>query len=166
MTVQPKSNGRVNLLETNDGTAFFLNDKIAVNDKTNFKNIMKYSITETPLIRAYYSKDNVQLIQNGIRAGVYNMSNKKYLIDEQSSETLNVIMRSIYLQYSVNMTNNIRAQIETLNKLILDYCVPKIYSEVKGYMQYRIDASTLAIPLNPPVLSSNKNNSLELKNFF
>ena len=93
------------------------------------------------------------------------MSNEKYIIDEQNKDDLNVIMRAMYLQHSKNQTDNLTEQIQTLNKLVIDYCVPKLYSEVEGYMMYKRDASTLVVPLDKP-LSEYTDKKLELKKFF
>ena len=166
MDIETNHNGRVNLLQTKGGTATFMQDKIPVNTNSNFKNMIKYSQSETPLSRAFFSKNNVIIIQNGIRAGVYRLSHKKYIIDQQSSDVLNVIMHSIFLQNSIHNTENLKDQINALNELVLEYCIPKIYAEVKGYNVYKEDISTLSEPMPPPMMSYNKQNTLELKPFF
>ena len=48
----------------------------------------------------FFSSQNIQLLQNSIRAGVYNMSNGKFTIGPQDCDTLKIIMRSIFLQYA------------------------------------------------------------------
>ena len=166
MDIETNQNGRVNLLDTMGGTPTFMQDKIPVNTNSNFKNMIKYSQSETPLSRAFFSKNNVIIIQNGIRAGVYKMSQKKYTIDQQNSDVLNVIMHSIYLQYSIHNKQNITEQINALNEMVFEYCIPKIYAELKGYTIYKEDISTLSEPMPPPIMSYNKNNTLELKPFF
>jgi hypothetical protein len=74
-------------------------------------------------------------------------------------------MSGIYLQYSLNKPDNITKQIEDLNKIVIEYCVPKVYGEVIGYMQYKFDASTLVVPLIHPVNTYNSR-ELVLNNFF
>jgi hypothetical protein len=157
-------NGRIDFKIIENGTPFFLQDKIAVDNRTTFENL-KYTQQNTQLSNLFFSLKNVQIIQNGLRAGVYNYSNKKYVIDEQDLDSLNIIMRAIFLQNSKNLNTNLREQIEELNKLIIDYCVPKIYSEVEGYINYKKDASTLAVPLDKPI-SEYTDKTLELKKFF
>jgi len=75
-------------------------------------------------------------------------------------------MRSVFLQYSSNMKNNITQQIQELNQLVLNYCIQQIYSEAKGYMQYLVDASTMYKPIDHPVLSKDNDKNLELKPWF
>ena len=37
---------------------------------------------------AFFSKENIQILQNGIRAGVYNKSGGTYLISAQNQDTV------------------------------------------------------------------------------
>jgi hypothetical protein len=41
-----------------------------------------------------------------------------------------------------------------------------VYSEAQGYMKYVTDVSTLVIPIAHPVMASNNDRQLELKNWF
>ena len=97
---------------------------------------------------------NIDILQNGIRAGVYNRSNGNYLIGTQNCDELKIIMRSIFLQNAKNVSTNIPEQITALNKIVLDYAIHQVYGEAEGYMKYKRDASTLAMPLEPPVMLS------------
>jgi hypothetical protein len=75
-------------------------------------------------------------------------------------------MRSVYLQNSANQPNNIRQQIEQLNKIVLEYCIQQVYSEAQGYMKYINDASTLVVPISHPVMANENDRQLELKPWF
>ena len=75
-------------------------------------------------------------------------------------------MRSVFLQYSANQPNNIPEQIAELNKIVLDYCIQQVYSEAQGYMTYVNDVSTLVVPIERPVMTSNNDRQLELKSWF
>ena len=159
-------NGRLNLAEEG-GTSTFLQDKIPVDSQTNHDNIMGVEDWEkTTLSCSYFSKENIKIIQNGIRAGVYEMSKQQYIIDNQDVEILNTIMRSIFLQYSSNLEKNIAEQIEALNKLVIDYCVPKLYVEARSYLIYKKDVSTLVIPMSNPTYANHNDKTLHLKHFF
>lgn len=149
------SNGRVDLLNPPDVSALFaLYDKIPANQCTTFRNATLGQWDETPLSISYFSKENIQIIQNGIRAGVYEKSNGQYLIGTQDCDALKVIMRAIFLQYSANLPNQIAAQIGQLNKMVLEYSVPRVFGEAQGYVKYLYDASTLAVPLATPICDS------------
>lgn len=161
------NNGRINLNANanENGTPFFIQEPVLQDDKTNYFNAMKHTLQTTRLSSVFFCKENIDIIQNAIRAGVYEYSKKAHIIDRQDPDSLKVIMRSIYLQYSKHQNIKITEQVEELNKKVVDYCVPKIYSEVVGYLRYKHDASTLAIPNDLPVhLTTDK--TVELNRFF
>ena len=161
------SNGRVNILGENHLNCFQLYDKIPVSGgDTYYKTAMVGNWQNTILSNLFFSKENITIIQNGIRAGVYNKSNKRFLISAQNEDTLKIIMRSIFLQHSKNLAINIREQIEKLNKLVLDYSINQVYGEAEGYMKYKRDASTLVVPIAMPILSYSNDKQLELKKWF
>ena len=65
-----------------------------------------------------------------------------------------------------NMPDNIPEQINGLNNLVLEYSIPKLFSEATAYLKYKHDASTLVVPLNRPVLAYSNDKTLELKPWF
>lgn len=160
------NNGRVNIKSPDTSALFQMYDKIPANQCVTFRNATEGLWDETALSQAYFSQQNIQIIQNGIRAGVFKRSNGQYTIGPQDCDSLKTIMRSVFLQYSANQPTNITQQIEQLNKMVLDYCIQQVYSEAQGYMKYIDDASTLVVPLAHPVMTSNNDRQLELKSWF
>jgi hypothetical protein len=146
------SNGRINLIPSspNIQKLFAMYDKIPANQCASFRESTIGLWDETRLSSAFFSNKNMQIVQNGIRAGVYAKSNGQYLIDPQDCDSLKVIMRSIFLQNSANLDKNIASQISHLNNMVLDYCVEQVYGEAQGYMNYLRDVSTINVPLAPP----------------
>ena len=112
-----------------------------------------------------FSSENIEIIQNGIRAGVFKMSNQKHIIDKQDYDQIKIIMRSVFLQYSLNQPDNISEQIQSLNNIVLEYCIPKIHSELVSYLKYKEDITTLPVPQDNPVFLG-VDKTVELKNFF
>jgi len=160
------NNGRVNIKSPNTSALFQLYDKIPANQCVTYRNPVEGLWDNTPLSNAYFSRENISIIQNGIRAGVYQRSNGQYVIGPQDCDSLKIVMRSVFLQHSLNKPSNIPDQIRELNKIVLDYCVQQVYSEAQGYMKYIDDASTLVVPLAHPVQASNNDRQLELKSWF
>ncbi len=160
------NNGRVNIKSPDTSALFQMYDKIPANQCVTFRNATEGLWDETALSQAYFSQQNIQIVQNGIRAGVFKRSNGQYTIGPQDCDSLKTIMRSVFLQYSANQPTNITQQIEQLNKIVLDYCIQQVYSEAQGYMKYIDDASTLVVPLAHPVMTSNNDRQLELKSWF
>jgi hypothetical protein len=161
-----QSNGRVNILGPNIDARFSMTDRIPVNQISSFRDAMTGNWNDTPLSDAFFSSKNMKIVQNGIRAGVYNKSNGQYVIGEQNGDELKIIMRSVFLQHSKNVNVDIPGQIQTLNDLVLNYAVNQVYGEAEGYMKYKRDASTLVIPLSTPILSYSNDKQLELKHWF
>jgi|TARA_R110002072_G_scaffold76776_2_gene179785 hypothetical protein len=159
-----KYNGRVNIM-SQPPNPLFLQDKIVSNSNT-FHNSLNGIQETSNLSNTFFSRENIRIIQNAIRRGIYDKSNGKFIIGEQDNDTLNIIMRSIYLQNSTNLETNIAKQIMSLNNLVINYAINQIYGEVNGYMKYKNDISTLAVPLNLPIYANKTSNTLELKPFF
>ena len=160
------NNGRVDIKSPNTSTLFQMYDKIPANQCVTFRNATEGLWTSNSLSNAFFSQQNIQIIQNGIRAGVYNRSNSQYVIGPQDCDSLKIVMRSVFLQYSANQPNNISQQIAQLNNIVLEYCIQQVYSEAQGYMKYINDASTLVVPISHPVMASENDRQLELKSWF
>ena len=162
-----ESNGRVNILGPNVDDRFAMTDRIPINStKYSYRDAMSGNWYDTKLSDAFFSGRNIQILQNGIRAGVYSKSNKQYVIGEQSLDEIKIIMRSIFLQYSKNLPTNISQQINDLNNIVLEFAINQVYGEADGYMKYKRDASTLVVPLALPILSYSNDKQLELKKWF
>ena len=160
------NNGRIDIAGKTNLDVFTLYDQIPTSDTTSdFREALTGTNSSTQLSHAYFSKENINIIQNAIKAGVHKMSNGIFNIGNQNEDTLKIIMRSIYLQHAANQKTNILNQINALNKLVLDYCIPQLCGECDAYIKYKNDVSTLAVPLQRPV-STYSNNVLETTNFF
>ena len=160
-----KINGRLDLINNVPNMPFILHDKIPVDRNTGFRDALNGNLINNTLSNLFFSAENITILQNGIRKGVYDNSQGNYLIDNQDYDVLKTIMRGIYLQYSANMETNITEQITSLNKLVLDFCIPKIVKEAQSYMIYRKDVSTIPDPISRPVLTQ-YSKTLQEKHFF
>ena len=159
-------NGRVNIKTPNTSNLFAMYDKIPANQCTTYRNPTEGLWDNTDLSNAFFSKENINIIQNGIRAGVYHKSKGQYTIGPQDCDSLKIIMRSIFLQYSANFKNDVVEQVKQLNQMVLNYCIQQVYGEAQGYMKYINDVSTLAVPIAHPVMASNTDRELEWKGWF
>ena len=72
-----------------------------------------------------------------------------------------IIMKSIYLQYSQNLATNIEEQVLTLNKYVVDECVPIIVNNVLQYNKY-IQDITSPIPVMPRSVNASTKGSRSL----
>lgn len=163
-----KYNGRVNIVEEPSPYARFkMQERIAIKNKaTNFREGVAGQWEDHTLSDLFFSSQNIQILQNGLRAGVYKMSNNQYVIPPQNIDNLKIIMRSTFFQYAEHYPDRITEQIERLNKIVLDYCIPTVYNEAVGYMKYREDQSTLVMPFDRPLHHDRVYKQLELKPWF
>jgi hypothetical protein len=160
------SNGRIDIQSPNTRSLFNMYDKIPAHQCSTYRNPLEGQWDDSTLSNAYFSKENIQIIQNGIRAGVYKQSNNQYVVAPQDCDSLKIVMRSIYLQYSANLPGNVSGQIEALNQMVLNFCIQQVYSEAKGYMKYLSDASNMYVPIAHPILAKDDDKELVLKPWF
>ena len=159
-------NGRLDIRQPLKADIFQLYDKINLNNKsTNYQEALTGNWDSNILSSAFFSAQNVRILQNGIRAGVYQKSQQRFSIGDQNEDTLKIIMRSTFLSHAVNLPNNITEQISELNKLVVDYCVPQLLGECEGYIKFKDDVSSLVVPIDRP-MSTYHSNTLETKRFF
>jgi len=161
-------NGRVNILEPEDPTVVFrMAEKIAIKNKsTEYRDALEGNWENNVIAQVYFSAENMQIIQNALRAGVYQMSKHLIIVPPQNVDALKVIMRSIYLQYAQHYGENITKQVEQLNQYVLDYSVPFVYNEAVAYKKYLEDQSSLVVPLHNPIHHDRNYKQLELKPWF
>jgi hypothetical protein len=161
-------NGRVNVIEPeNPDARFQMFEKISVKNKaTEYREAIEGVWEQSDLSRLFFSAENMQIIQNGIKAGVYKRSGNKYVLPNQNSDSLRIIMRSIYLQYAKHQKTNITGQIEELNDLVWDYAIPYCFNEATSYMKYLQDQSSLVVPLAREMRHDRNYKQLQLPNWF
>jgi hypothetical protein len=160
-------NGRVNIAEPTDPAAQFrMHEKINVrNTASNYYEALTGNLEWNSIAQVFFSSENIQIIQNGLRAGVHQLSDGAFIIPVQNIDNLKIIMRSIYLQHAEHYAEKITEQVERLNRLVLDYAVPSVYNEAVAYVKYVRDQSSLAVPLKMPLNHDRVYKQLELKRF-
>jgi len=147
-----KYNGRVNIAEPEDpNVKFKMHEKNAVKNKASaYFDALTGNLECNVLAQVFFSAENIQIIQNGLRAGVYERSKGNIVVPEQNIDALKIIMRSTYLQHAEHYPTHIKEQVVKLNQIVLDYAIHDVYEEAIGYMKYTQDQSTLVVPLELP----------------
>ena len=162
-------NGRVNIISQPDPDVVFkMQERIALKNKsTSYVSALSGNDWEDNLLsRVFFSGENIQIIQNGLRAGVYELSKHEIVIPPQNIDQMKIIMRSMYFQFAEHHPDNVKGQVERLNKIVLDEIIPKVYSEAIGYLKYMQDQSSLVVPMDRPVHHDRNYKQLELKPWF
>jgi len=145
-----QNNGRINMVDRqiypeyqmfyqkNEGLSEFKNDAI------------KTILQKNPLSDVFFSKANIDYLQNQIGQRVHNLSAGRHKIGRQSDTELEIVMRSIYLQFSLNQPDDIKKQVRDLDEMVIDAVVPGILSAIEQYLQYQVAISTIPTPINLP----------------
>lgn len=117
----------------------------------DFANQALYGIqNSSPLSCAFFSKENVQLVNDMLRYNVYLKSNKKYIIGPQSAIDLEIVLRSVLLQHGRYLPYNIKEQVKELNSIAINYMTPQVLSEIEQYYGYLYQTETLPVPIELP----------------
>ena len=149
-------NGRV--IKLNEGSKYegmplFYNNKVG----TNFKcNALQGIQQNSKLSTMFFSIENVNNIQELIRYTVWVISDKKFIIDKQSDIEIQIVMRSTFLQHSLNLECRYKEQLTKLNQLVVNWCAPQILAEVQQYYGYLHDVENLPVPIDRAKNISNK----------
>jgi hypothetical protein len=162
-----KQNGLVDIAILQDPDAMFrMHERVNIRNKPPaYSEALNGTMVWNVLAQVYFSAENMQIIQNALRANVYKLSGGKINIPNQNVDNLKIIMRGIYMEYAEHYPKDIKGQVERLNKLVLDYAVPQVYSEAVSYFQYLIDSSVLPLPIDRPLPNDRTYKPLEFRPF-
>lgn len=165
MASQQERNGRVDTLYNDNYNAYDLFKDEKKPNRDFQQEAVRGIWQANDLSRVFFSPENTEALQQGIRYLVWKKSCKKHVIGKQSETELHIIMRSIYLQYAEHHPYNILEQVRQLNTLVLNYCVQKILEEINIYTYYRKDIAQLPVPMDRgQYISSKGSKVLETKN--
>lgn len=105
-------------------------------------------VVPNSLSRTFFSNENIERIQHQIIKRVLELSNNSIKIGKQSYQELQVVMKSMYLQYGKNLPYDIEGQVVQLNKYVVDECANIVKSNAEQYNKY-IQDITSPIPVMP-----------------
>ena len=109
---------------------------------------------EETFFRTFMSESNIQYINYIIKKTVYNNSCDKFIVRDQKREHLEQIMKGLYNDYAQHLPFNQKEQFAILNKIVIDYCVKTILTELDVRFKYIRDKNTPLEPLPPPINTS------------
>tara|TARA_S200000501_G_C20643372_1_gene664203 strand:+ start:307 stop:846 length:540 start_codon:yes stop_codon:yes gene_type:complete len=123
----------------------------------DIKRILRGINTDSDLSQLFFSNRNLDRIQKKLKNEIYNRTRGKYLLTvDQDKTKLIIVMRSIFLQKSVNNSKNIVRQTKKLNQYVVDDLVPDMITNIKSYYGYLDDING---PLEPIMRPVNVNNA-------
>ena len=160
-------NGRVDIITPPSHDIMFkMKEQISHENKsTHYNEAIKGEVEDNILAKVFFSKENIDILQDGLRAGVYKMSNNEFQIPPQNVNNLKIIMRNVYFQHSNHDLNNVKGEVDRLDQIILNSIIPEVYNSAVSYNKYRIDQSSLVSPLERPKQIDRDYKHLEVNNF-
>lgn len=161
-------NGRINLVQPpSKDLVFQMMEKIELKNKpTDYRDALTGTWEHNALEAAFFAAENIQNLQNTMKSSIYKLSNNRYVLPNQNTDNLKIIMRGMYLQHAQHLPDGIAQQVERLNKLVLEYVIPNLYNESIAYEKYLRDQSTLVMPLPLPLQPNRDYKQLELKPYY
>ncbi len=113
------------------------------------------NIHETnPLAQAFFSKLNIDHLQELIPKIILERSKGQWKISRQSDNELLIVMRSIYLQKAEHLPGQVLAEVGELNKQVLLDVVPRIATKVEQHLGYQRDRGSTYDPFTRGEISS------------
>jgi hypothetical protein len=171
----PKHTGFVPTLddpETNSTQAFRLFNTYQEDPKLPYGSAFNQQATirihtATSLNQAFFSEENIQLLQTELRYRVWLKSGKQHVIDPQRPDELKTIMRSYYLQYAGNVPGREKEELEGLNERVLAFCVDDVLGSISMFLHNRKDVLDFPDPIaNPINVDVKGTKGAEFKSFF
>ena len=120
------------------------------------KNELKISQDEIGALEtAFFSKENIDLINKQLILRVYRETDKKFKICPQKDQDLIIVMRYVFIEYGRNLPFDIEGQIKDLNCTVVGEILPIVITNVDQKVGYLRDISTQ--PVGPPLPINTKN---------
>lgn len=114
------------------------------------KTMLKSIHTPTPLGELFFTKDNINRIQQKIKYEVFVRTNGKYKLEvDQNESDLLIVMRDVYITDAMNNPYKIVHQVKVLNHRVIEKIVPDMISMIKQDDEYikQLDRPIDPIPL-------------------
>ena len=136
-------------------------------DRFVFRALQQFNVQSNPTIQSFFSDNNIRSLQSQLKKQVFHQIGQR--ISSQSCEQMFIVMSYVYSNHGrpLHSSSAVSQQVLLLNQHVLDELVPMVTSNVKQYLQYIKDISSLPVPIDHSVSTSVKgNNSLQLNDPF
>jgi hypothetical protein len=117
------------------------------------KHIMISEYHQGNLENVFFSDENIDLINKQLILTVFKKSKNQFVIPNQSKESLIIVMRYVFIEYSRNLPYDINNQIKELNCIVVGEILPNIITNITQRIDYlkEIDCpkkQLLDLPIN------------------
>ena len=123
---------------------------------TDYADLIKTLQAYNPLMQKFFSKENIDHLQEEIIRQIYQRSQGRFRISRQSDDELFIVMRSIYLSAPTDPYNQatIPQQIAQLNFLVLNDVIPRIIENIHSYLGFVRDNGHAVRPIDRPMATN------------
>jgi hypothetical protein len=97
------------------------------------------------LENTFFSDENIALINKQLILTVFKRTNGSYKISNQTTESLTIVMRYVFLEHARHLPYNILEQIRELNLRVVNEIVPIVITQITQRTEY---LKTIAEPRN------------------
>lgn len=117
----------------------YFNDNVQANELRHqvIKNQVRISECEQgDLSNTFFSDDNVELINKQLILSVFKKTNGQYKIANQSKQSLEIVMRYVFLEHARHLPYDITGQIYELNNRVVGEILPGIITQITQRVEY------------------------------
>lgn len=100
----------------------------------------------------FFSMENLRNIEAELTKRV--KEETTYVIDRQSQQAIEIIMRYVFDEHARYLPDDVPGQVKVLNEKVLEQLVPMVVTNLKRYLEYLRDVTTLPMPLDRAVNTS------------
>ena len=105
----------------------------------------------------FFSDENIELVNKQLILGVFKKTNGKIKIPPQSSQSLIIVMRYVFLEFARHLPYDIMGQIKDLNCMVVSEILPNIITNVNQRIDYLKEIENPRKILELPKSVSSKN---------
>ena len=123
------------------------------------KSLLVGTYSPTPLGELFFSRDNMNRIQNKIKKELYIRSKGEYILNVAQNESdLLIMMRAVYISDAMHEPYRLVHQVKMLNHLTVERIIPDMISMIKQDEKYLYDINHPIMPIALPVNINSKGN--------
>jgi hypothetical protein len=108
----------------------------------------------TPLIRAFFSRSNLDAVQRALISEVHRLTGFK--IARQSDDSVLVVMRAIFADHANHQARNVEAEVTRLDRGTVAAVTDNVISNMTAHLAYLRDASRMRTPMERGAATSTK----------
>ena len=117
----------------------YFNDNVQANELRNqvIKNQVRISECEQgDLPNTFFSDENIALINKQLVLSVFKKTNGQYKITDHSKQSLEIVMRYVFLEHARHLPYDIVGQVRELNCRVVGEILPGIITQVTQRTEY------------------------------